>query len=257
MTDLSGLPCPFNSCDARPGLVEIKEHPDSDRMIRVVISHTLQPNPEYGTCPASLMTVPLSQHAQDALTNEAARVGRFRGDAGLPKREPGGATPAVPTHSKTPDPSRGSDRWFRAGQTGDNPRGEHGPLGYQRMPMGVTPGADMGRGMASVAEVRATLDRARQLLAEGQAAAQATAQQYTEATATARAARDKFNEAHALLQWVKQDSASEVGSAHALAASMSAEDSTETAARAAQECTAAMQYASIAIEEAGTYGASL
>lgn len=229
------IDCPFNACSWRGEVViEQATAGDDETTLRRVPVHDLVPNPEYGSCPASLMALPVDKAAQDNLHNASHYVALWRGDAGLPQREPGAAEPAIPQHSKTPRPERGSDRWFRGGSTGDGAhRTDLGPLGYERAPLGKLPvkieNSRGGSQVASVAEVRAALDQAAELTAEGQGIAQAAMQ--------------KFTEAAALINWVRQTSVDPIG-IHELTI-------------AADKCQDAFERANVAIEQNRTYASTL
>ena len=221
------IDCPFSACTWSGVPLVLQAMPGDDELTsQHVPQHDLTPNQQYGMCPASLMTLPLSIEARRTLAEAEDSAVRFRISLDVISRP---APLGAPPHSKAPDPSRGSDRWFRAGATGDNPRGEHGPLGYQRSPLGYTPGRDEGGSMASVADVKAALQNAQRLAAEAQELTQG--------------ALFKFMEAHAVASWVRQTSVDPIGTA-ALTAAM-------------ERLQEAMTLAAQAIDEQGTYGASL
>lgn len=229
VTDMRNLPCPFSACSARVDLVEMRKHPDSSETMRMVPRHELSPNPEFGLCPASFMTVPLRSDAIKALRDQALVVDRFRRVANARQQRADADGPPRPRHRKAPQPERGSDRWFTS-HTGDNPRNEPGPLGYQRSPLGVYPDTtDMGSSMATVAEVKAALKHAQREAAEAQD--------------MIRQAAIKFTEAKALADWIRQASVDPIG--------------TSALAGAIEACETAQALAGQAIDEQGQYGASL
>ncbi len=224
--------CPFSACSASVEIIIEQAHPGDDETTRQrVPEHALEPRtaPDYGACPASLMALPLGEHEREHLEQASFGVAMWRAGVERKQREPGETEPAVP-HSKAPHPERGTDRWFRAGHPGDNPRGESGPKGYQRMPVGYLPGVDMGGSVPpTVGEVRSVIERMQALAAEAQAAAQAAA--------------GKFAEAEALAAWIRQETIDDVGHGYLMAGK--------------QSCEEAVQRAHEAIDAAGHYGRTL
>lgn len=220
--------CPFILCDSTVELiVEQAEPGDDESTVQRVRAHTLTPDTWYGYCPASLTLYPTPARDLQEFNSAIFRHKNMRDDRDRRDAE----RDAVPLAPEPPKKSRPPNTWFRAGSTGDNPKGDQGPKGFRRLLPGFLPGTTEQRGgaVASVAEVRAAISQAQQMLAEGQE--------------LARQAGGKMAEGEALLRFVADTSADPVG--------------VPMADHAREYCERAATAAHKAIDAAGTYASTL
>lgn len=203
--------CAFPPCGAILPIRYLQAHPGNDRVSRAILpSHELVPDGEYGTCPGSLMTIPVNADTAATLRGCEASYARWKAGRKPAERK----APAGPAweHSKTPHPS--ADRgWFESPSvtTGRPPLGRLPVTEENKIERG-------GASLASTAEVRAAIDQANVLAAEAQGMAQAAA--------------GKFAEAHALIEWVRGSTADPLGSPMLSAGMESCESATRSAHQA-------------------------
>jgi hypothetical protein len=159
--------------------------------LRRVPQHPLGGHETFGLCPASLLLVPLSDYDAAQLEEQAQAIERMLAERDRPD------SPFPPMVGKSPEPKRPKGRdWFRQINLGGGGRGG-GHQGYEPMeqvllpgdaPSGLTPSLPTqppagdapaagpstnapttrqgGSGVASVSEVKATIQEADRILAE-------------------------------------------------------------------------------------------
>ncbi len=201
--------CPFSECSARVELIlEQATVGDDESTTWRVPEHELAPQPPgYGSCPASLMGHPLQPYERNVLGHEQRKVAVRRVNDHLRDvvREP---SEERPEHQKTPHPDPNPGPWFR---NGDDPPPAEGPPRAPRRPLGRLPikeeNREQGAAVASVAEARAAIDQANQLMAEAMAANQVV--------------DGKLAEALALITWVRGSTVDPLAAPHLASASES------------------------------------
>ncbi len=210
--------CVFELCSAQVDMVAEKAAPGpAPEALRRVPQHQLGGHEELGLCPASLMLVPLSRYDHEQLDQQHAAIQRLLGDREKAARSldptttgsqpPGplvqGPEPYRPGRAPRPDDN---PQWFKPNK-GSSPR-HHPPLqGFPPLTLVPTSGPypPGGSPVPTAGEVRATLNRALQLIAEAQ-------------TEISTGPEDKLAQALQLLNFAKQGSDATLGTPQVLAA---------------------------------------
>lgn len=206
INDTVPMPCPFPPCRANVKLVREMSAPGptAGAIYRVPRHDVVGDGSWYGGCPASLADADNLGPMRDELLRQTETFYRRQAE----RREKQKLADALrgpsgeqPQHSKTPRPTADGAGWFHA--LGSRPGEVKDELAARRARKGtITEG---GSSVATVAEVRAAIDRANVLLAEAQLAVNATVQ-------------NKLGEAEALLKFVQQGSVDPLGAPQVSAA---------------------------------------
>lgn len=157
--------CPFRLCDSNVVVVIEQLTPDDDELTRIVIPmHPIGGHEGFGTCPASLQSMPVSAIVQYALDEQATIIERI-----LAEREamrPAERAQPPPDESRTKSPY-----WFTPTGSGS---AHHAPRYIPPLPRQLMPQVLLPEGpaqpMSSVPEVRAALAVVKTLIAQADSA---------------------------------------------------------------------------------------
>ena len=249
---VSSGPCPFRLCSAtvrflptRPRTLAEADEPPST----LIEQHRLEPESQYGLCPASLQQYPLSEYAVEQLENVAVGLERM-----INERKAGTTgTPSAPApqHPKAPQPDERGQQWFGQGSGGGR---SNGPTALPKMESVPTPRGD---NVASVAETKAAIATANQTIAEAQAATQNAMQIVADAQAATAAANDLFEQALRELQAVQGASHADLSRSEISRAITVIEMAQALLAQTSEELETAHSVATPAIEKNAMYAEGL
>ncbi|HYD28900.1 hypothetical protein [Brevundimonas sp.] len=250
---VSSGPCPFRLCSAtvqflptRPRTLADADEPPST----LIEQHRLEPESQYGLCPASLQQYPLSEYAVEQLENVAVGLERMINERKAGTITASGA-PATPQHPKAPQPDERGQQWFGQGSGGGR---SSGPTALPKMESVPTPTGD---NVASVAETKAAIATANQTIAEAQAATQNAMQIVADAQAATAAANDLFEQALRELQAVQGASHADLSRSEISRAITVIEMAQALLAQTSEELETAHSVATPAIEKNAMYAEGL
>lgn len=186
--------CPFPPCNARPKIIYQRVQDEFNRASNhaLIKLHEVGGDEWFGTCPASLMAYPIMPHERSVLDDFTgtflAMSSKREGHADNPEereqRDDAGGNPDAPWRKA---------RWFRSSEGPPSPG-----FNARESRLHLVPEPDnskqKGGAMASVSEIRASLDAANQSIAEAQAANQACGQKLEDARAALLALKGSTGE---------------------------------------------------------------